>query len=478
MRELSRNRAGGRIADALIVPAPMRLQLGRLVVLPLATIGVLAAILTWEIEHVGSILLSLAITGSGVLIGVLVARRVRARIDELSDHYSTLLGTADEQSRRAEDANRLKDEFLAMLSHELRTPLNSVLGWARLLASGKLDQAQTIRAVQAIERAGWAQSQLIEDLLDISRIVSGKLTIAPRPTVIQPIVDTVLQSLQTAASAKRIALSADVDPKIGPINADPDRLYQIIWNLASNAIKFTPTGGRVRISVEADPQQVRVAVSDNGVGFAPDAAAHLFERFRQGDSSTTRQYGGLGLGLGIVRHLVEAHGGTVSARSAGPNRGATFEAVLPCQPAHNYSTMVSPPAEAAPLLRGISVLVVDDDPTSLDFAKSSLEQHGAVVMTAGSVRETRERFARQPPDVLLSDLRMPGEDGIQLIREVRELDARRGTRTPAAALTALARTEDRRCALNAGYQMHVAKPIDPFELAVAVEQLAHSEVAS
>jgi signal transduction histidine kinase/CheY-like chemotaxis protein len=456
----------------------MRLQLGRLVVLPLGTIGVLAAILTWEIEHVGSILLSLAITGIGVLIGVIVARRVRARIDELSDYYAALLRTADEQSRRAEDANRLKDEFLAMLSHELRTPLNSVLGWARLLASGKLDKEQTVRAVKAIERAGWAQSRLIEDLLDISRIVTGKLTIAPRPTVIQPIVDTVLHSLQTAASAKRIQLSAQIDPKLGPIDADPDRLQQIIWNLASNAIKFTPSGGRVSIVVDAHEQHVRIRVADTGIGFTPDAAAHLFERFRQGDSSTTRQYGGLGLGLGIVRHLVEAHGGTVSAHSAGPNRGASFDVVLPWQPAKGYTTPVSAPPEAAPLLRGISVLVVDDDPSALEFARSSLEQHGAVVMTATSVQEARERLTRQPPDVLLSDLRMPGEDGIQLIRELRELDLQRGTRTPAAALTALARTEDRRKALNAGYQMHVAKPIDPFELAVAVEQLAHGELAS
>jgi signal transduction histidine kinase/ActR/RegA family two-component response regulator len=456
----------------------MRPQLGHLVVVPFATIGVLAAILTWEVEHVGSILLSLAITIIGVLIGVMVARRVRRRIDELSEHYSALLRTADEESRRAEEANRLKDEFLATLSHELRTPLNSVLGWARLLAGGKLDREQTVRAVEAIERAGWAQSRLVEDLLDISRIVAGRLTITLRPTVIQPIVDTVLQSLEAAASAKQITLSAQVDPKIGPIRADPDRLQQIIWNLAANAIKFTLSGGRVDIVVHADHHQVRIAVSDSGIGFEPDAAAHLFERFRQGDSSTTRQYGGLGLGLGIVRHLVEAHGGTVSAHSAGPSLGATFDVVLPWQPAHGYMTPMSPPPEAAPLLRGISVLVVDDDPSALDFAKSSLEQYGAVVMTAGSVQEARERLARQPPDVLLSDLRMPGEDGLQLIGEVRALDSQRGTRTPAAALTALARTEDRRRALRAGYQMHVAKPIDPFELAVTVEQLARGEVAS
>jgi signal transduction histidine kinase/CheY-like chemotaxis protein len=470
--------AGGWIADTFVMPAQMRLQLGRLVVLPLATIGVLAAILTWEIEHVGSIVLSLGIMGAGIFVGTLVARRVRCRIDELSEHYAALLRTADEQSRRAEEANRLKDEFLTTLSHELRTPLNSVLGWARLLAGGKLDKEQSVRAVSAIERAGWAQSRLIEDLLDISRIVTGRLQITPRATVIQPVVDLVLQSLYPAASAKQISIAAQVDPRIGPINADPDRLQQIIWNLVSNAIKFTPAGGHVSVAVAPEDHHVRISVTDDGLGFAPGTASHLFERFRQGDSSTTRQYGGLGLGLGIVRHLVEAHGGTVAARSAGPNRGATFEAVLPYQPAREYVPAMAAPPESAPLLRGISVLVVDDDPSALDFARSSLEQHGAVVMTAESVQEARERIARQPPDVLLSDLRMPGEDGIQLIREVRELDLRRGRKTPAAALTALARTEDRRKALNAGYQMHVAKPIDPFELAITVEQLAHTDVAS
>jgi signal transduction histidine kinase/ActR/RegA family two-component response regulator len=456
----------------------MRLQLGRLVVLPLATIGVLAAILTWEVEHVGSFVLALLISTAAVLLSAVVARRVRARIDELSDYYGALLRTADEQSRQAEQANRLKDEFLATLSHELRTPLNSVLGWARLLASGKLDAEQSARAVQAIERAGWAQSRLIEDLLDISRIVSGKLRISPRPTVVQPVVDMVLQSLHPAAAAKQMAMTVSVDPTIGPINADPDRLQQIIWNLVSNAIKFTPSGGAITIAVGPRDHHVCVSVTDTGIGFAPDAASHLFERFRQGDSSSTRQYGGLGLGLGIVRHLVEMHGGTVTARSAGPNRGATFEVVLPYQPAHGYVPDMTPPPENAPLLRGISVLVVDDDEAALDFTRSSLEQHGAVVMTAGSVREARERIKREPPDVLLSDLRMPDEDGLQLIREVRELDEQRGTKTPAAALTALARTEDRRRALDAGFQMHVAKPIDPFELAVAVEQLAHGVVAS
>jgi signal transduction histidine kinase len=456
--------------------AYIRPQVGRLVVLPLATIAALAAILVWEIEHVGSILLALAIASVAILVGVFVARRVRAHIDELANHYETLLRTADAESRNADQANRVKDEFLATLSHELRTPLNSVLGWARLLGSGKLNAEQSAKAVQAIERAGWAQSRLIEDLLDISRIVSGQLRISPRPTLVQPIVEMVVHSLHPAASAKRIVVETKLNPTIGPVAADPDRLQQIVWNLLSNAIKFTPSGGNVLVRVAPRDHHVCIAVTDNGIGFAPDTALHLFERFRQGDSSRTRPYGGLGLGLGIVRHLVEAHGGTVKALSEGPTRGATFEVYLPLQPAKDYVPEVVPSGESAPLLRGITVLVVDDDPEALDFARSSLEQYGAVVTTASTVQEARERIRRAPPDVLLSDLKMPGEDGLRLIREVRELDALHGRKTPAAALTALARSDDRRSALSAGFQMHVAKPIDPFELAVAVEQLAHQQV--
>jgi CheY-like chemotaxis protein len=242
----------------------------------------------------------------------------------------------------------------------------------------------------------------------------------------------------------------------------------------SNAIKFTPTSGRVRVAVSKRDHHVCLSVSDTGVGFPAETASHLFERFRQGDSSSTRQYGGLGLGLGIVRHLVEMHGGTVTARSAGPGRGAEFEVLLPLRPANEYVPDITPVPDRAPLLRGISVLVVDDDPSALEFARSSLEQFGAVVMTASSAREARERFDRQPPDVLLSDVRMPEQDGLQLITEIRRLDKARGRTTPAVALTALARSEDRRRALEAGFQMHIAKPIDPFELAVTVEQLAHA----
>jgi signal transduction histidine kinase/CheY-like chemotaxis protein len=451
-----------------------RPDFGRLVVPPIAAIGGLAAILLWEIEHAGSLWLALIILAVGLVAGAFIAREVRRRIGMLSAHYEGLLRTADEESRRAEAANRLKDEFLATLSHELRTPLNSVLGWARLLASGKLDKETTARAVGAIERAGWAQSRLIEDLLDISQIVAGRLHISARPTLVQPVADAVVQSLQPAAAAKEITVDTSLDPTIGPIAADPDRLQQIVWNLLSNAIKFTPAGGRVHVGVARRDHYVCLSVSDTGVGFQADTASHLFERFRQGDSSSTREYGGLGLGLGIVRHLVEAHGGTVEARSAGPNQGAEFEILLPLSPVEEYvaEAPISLP-NPAPLLRGISVLVVDDDQSSLDFARSSLELFGAVVRTASSAREARERFAHDPPDVLLSDLKMPEQDGFQLISDLRRLDKARGRNTPAVALTALARAEDRRMALNAGFQMHIAKPIDPVELAVTVEQLAH-----
>lgn len=454
----------------------MRPQLGKLVAVPLATIGVLAAVLVWEIEHVGSILLAALIAAVGISFAVVVARRVSVQIDEIAEHYETLLRTADAESRNADDANRVKDEFLATLSHELRTPLNSVLGWARLLASGKLDQDQSAKAVQAIERAGWAQSRLIEDLLDLSRIVSGQLHITPHPTFIQPLIETVVQSLHPAASAKNITVITRLAALNGPLSADPDRLQQVVWNLLSNAIKFTPVGGEVVMAVAPRDQELRITVTDTGIGFTADTASHLFERFRQGDSSTTRQFGGLGLGLGIVRHLVEAHGGTVSARSEGLNLGATFEVCLPWRAAETGALASPQTVQEAPLLRGVSVLIVDDDPASLDFTRSSLELYGATVTTASSAAEARERFRQSPPDVFLSDLRMPGEDGLELIRTLREFDAARGRTTPAAALTAMARSEDRRQALKAGFQIHVAKPIDAFELAVAVEQLYHAPV--
>jgi signal transduction histidine kinase/ActR/RegA family two-component response regulator len=453
-----------------------RQQLSRLMVTPFVTIGVLSALLVWEIEHIGSIALTIVVAVAAIGVAALVTRRVGRRVRELSDYYERLLESADEASRRAEAANRLKDEFLSTLSHELRTPLNSVLGWSRLLATGKLDANQTVNAIRAIERAGWAQSRLIEDLLDISRVITGRLRITTQPTLLRPVIDRTVQSLSVAAHAKKITVSAHVDPAVGAIDADPDRLQQIVWNLLSNALTFTGPGGRVFLQVDRDDHFVRLCVTDTGIGFDSETAAHMFERFRQGDGSSTRQYGGLGMGLALVRHLVELHGGTVSASSQGPDRGSRFEVRLPI--GVGATDAASPPEETAmpsvPFLAGVSVLVVDDNPMELDFVRTSLEQYGAEVVTAASAGEARTRFELEPPDVLVSDLRMPEKDGWQLIREVREIDARSGRHTPAAALSALARAEDRRQTEAAGYQLHMSKPVDPFELASAVARLSKS----
>ena len=450
-------------------------QLGRLVVTPFATIGVLAAVLVWEIEHVGSILLAAVIAAGGIAIGVVVARQLRRDIDQIADYYAALLRTADEQSRQAEAANRLKDDFLSTLSHELRTPLNSVLGWARLLASGKLDEGQTHHAVHAIERAGWAQSRLIEDLLDISRIVSGKLELNTGPTIVPPLVQAAVDSLRPAAEAKRITVDVMLDRMPDPIAADPDRLQQVAWNLVSNAIKFTPAGGRVTVRLAATPEVFRLTVSDTGAGFTPDIATHLFERFRQGDSSTTRQHGGLGLGLGIVRHVAELHGGTVTAVSPGEHLGSAFEVCIPIRAWRVPLEEPPQPTAPVPSLRGVSVLVVDEDQAARDFVRRTLEQYGAIVATAASAEEAKARFRREPPDVVVSDLVMPDEDGLQLIRDIRQIERPGGRLTPAAALTGLARMEDRRRALSAGYQVHMAKPVDPRELASAVERLVQPQ---
>jgi signal transduction histidine kinase len=459
------------------MPGLDRPELSRMLATPLITIGTLGAILVWEFENVGSRTAAVIIATCAIGAAVVVAVGLRARIIKLSEHYESLLATADEQSRRAEQASRVKDEFLSTLSHELRTPLNSILGWARLLASRKLNETQTMRAIGSIDRAGWAQSRLIENLLDVSRIAEGRLQVSPRPTDIIPIVHAAIDMVQPAAESKRLTLRTAIDPKLGPINADPDRLHQVIWHLVSNAVKFTPADGAIDISVKLLPGEIRLIVRDTGVGFPPEMAEQLFQQFRQGETGTTRQYGGLGLGLAIVRHVVEQHGGSVTARSAGVNQGAEFEVRLPMSPVAVPVIGQSAAVEPAPLLRGLSVLVVDDNAEDREFVRTSLEYFGAVVRTAASAHEARERFCRDRPDVVVSDLMMPDEDGLELIRQIRAMDEHAGRLTPAAALSALARSEDRRRALNAGYQMHVTKPIDPFELASTIERLAASRGA-
>jgi signal transduction histidine kinase/ActR/RegA family two-component response regulator len=451
-----------------------RPQLRRLIVTPFATIGVLSAFLVWEVEHVGSIVLAVAIAAGGIVVGVVVSRQLRQDIDRVADYYAGLLRTADIQSRQAESANRLKDQFLATLSHELRTPLNSVLGWARLLATGKLDQVQTTRAIQAIERAGWAQARLIEDLLDLSRIVAGTLELTIRPTAVQPLVEAAVESLRPAAEAKRIAVEVTLDPALPSLAADALRLQQVVWNLLSNAIKFTPQGGSIAVRLGVIAGDLHLTVSDTGVGFDSNVAMHLFERFRQGDSSSTRRHGGLGLGLGIVRHIVELHGGNVTASSGGENAGSTFEVRIPIRVMDTPSSP-SPPASApGPSLRGVTVLVVDDDPLQLAWLRETLERQGAVVVTTSSTQEVKARVRRDPPDVLLSDLVLSGDDGLSLIRDIRQLGRESGGATPACALTALARTDDRRRALSAGFQVHVAKPAEPSEIIKTVEWLARA----
>jgi PAS domain S-box-containing protein len=389
-----------------------------------------------------------------------------------------------EQAARAEaeSANRAKDEFIATVSHELRTPLNAVLGWARLLRSGKLDADSTGRAIEAIERSATTQAQIVDDLLDVSRIVRGQLRLDVRPVDLVPVIEAAVDTVRPAAAARNISIAASLASKAGPVSGDPGRLQQVAWNLLSNAIKFTPAGGRVEVRLEQLDDQVRVQVSDTGAGIDPQFLPHVFERFRQADSSSTRAHGGLGLGLAIARHLVEAHGGTVAAESQGRGRGATFTVSLPIAAQHarampaEASRQPPPAPEArrrrAPSLDALRVLIVDDDADTLEVVRELLEQAGARVTAASSVTEALTCLQDSPPDVLVSDIGMPGEDGFSLIKKVRGLAPERGGRVPAAALTAYTQSEDRRQALQAGYQAYLSKPIDPSELTAAVARLA------
>jgi PAS domain S-box-containing protein len=371
------------------------------------------------------------------------------------------------------EANRVKDEFLATLSHELRTPLTAVLGWVHLLRSRKLDAAMQQRAMEVIDRNAKAQAQLIADILDVSRIVTGKFRLEPSPVDIGPIIDAAVDSVRPAAEAKQIRLEPALDPRLGPLIADADRIQQVVWNLLSNAIKFTPEGGEVKLDIARAASQVQITVSDNGLGIEPDLLPYVFERFRQGDSSSTRSHGGLGLGLAIVRHIVELHGGTVDASSEGAGRGATFVVRLPLRSAPRKESARPLAAEpAGTSLTGLCVLVVDDDEDTRDLVQMVLRQRGAQVLTAATVEEAVALVSARRPDVLLSDIAMPGEDGFELIRRVRALGVDEGGQVMAAALTAYARTEDRLKALWAGFQTHIPKPVQPNELAAVVASLA------
>jgi PAS domain S-box-containing protein len=388
--------------------------------------------------------------------------------------------TAQVMARQeAEAANRLKDEFLATLSHELRTPLTAVLGWARMLRGGNLDEATAVRALDIIERNAEAQQQLIEDVLDVSRIITGKLRLDLRPVELVPVVEAAVDAVKPAAEAKHIELSIGIDPEANLVSGDPTRLQQVVWNLLTNAIKFTPKEGKVEVRMERLGSNVRIKVTDNGQGISPDFLPHVFDRFRQADSSTTRRYGGLGLGLAVVRHLVEQHGGRVSAESEGENRGSTFTIELPVSalrlnPEEFTKLKGGAPAAgdrregAASSLGGVRALVVEDQADARELLSVLLRQYGAEVVTASSAAEAISAIRRERPDVMVSDIGMPGEDGYWLIREVRSLGAELGGDVPAVALTAYASVADRERALAAGFQAHVSKPIEPSALVSAV----------
>jgi PAS domain S-box-containing protein len=415
--------------------------------------------------------------GPGVLT-TLVDITERRRAEE---HRARLLASEQAARAEAEAANRAKDEFLATLSHELRTPLNAMLGWAQLLRTGRLDPDAVRRAVDVIERNTKTQAQLIEDLLDVSRIITGKLNLALRPVSLAAVVESALDAVRGAAEAKDIGLRTIGATAVPPIEGDPDRLQQVVWNLLSNAIKFTPRGGRVDVTLEAREATVVLRVQDTGKGIPAHFLPFIFDRFRQADSTSTRAHGGLGLGLAIVRHLVELHGGTVRARSEGENRGATFTVELPVLGAAADEGAVPRPVGAfkgagggdgLPALDGTHVLVVDDEPDARDVLVALFAQCGAVVAAAGSAADALRAVADHRPDVLVSDVAMPGADGYDLIREVRALPPERGGQVPAVALTAYARSEDRDRALAAGFHAHVPKPVEPARLARLVAGLA------
>ena len=411
-------------------------------------------------------------------------QRVKERTTQLEHANERLRAEIGERERaeamreraliQAQDANRLKEEFLATLSHELRTPLNAILGWARILSTRALEPA-TLRGLEVIERNARAQTRLIEDILDVSRIVTGKLILKLETIDLAVVIGAALDAVRPAAQAKGVRLAEDVEPTVHLVQGDAQRLQQVIWNLLVNAIKFTPAGGMVTTTLSRVRNHIEVTVRDTGVGIRNEVLPFVFDRFRQADSSTTRSHGGLGLGLAIVRHVLELHGGTVEARSAGEGKGATFRIELPAHtaPAIDMAESDRDLAVAAlgRLLEGRRVLVVDDHDDARQLIAAIFESSGASVRTAGSSREAFEALLQSAPDVLIADIGMPEEDGYALVRRIRALDRDRGGSIPAIALTAYARVEDRERALAAGFQRHVTKPVEPQTLISIVAEV-------
>jgi signal transduction histidine kinase/CheY-like chemotaxis protein len=401
------------------------------------------------------------------------------------DERNTLLERERDARTHAERLSALKDEFLATLSHELRTPLSAMVGWVQVLRRGVKNEADLRRGLEVIERNARAQTHLIEDLLDMNRITSGKLRLDVQPAAPIAFVEAALETVRPAAEAREVRIERFLDPDAGPVAGDPARMQQVVWNLLSNAIKFTAQGGKVQVFLRRESSHVEIQVSDSGIGIAPEFLPHVFERFRQADASTARRFGGLGLGLSIVKHLVELHGGTVRVESAGVGHGATFTVTLPVAAVHREraaDSPVPPPTSGSaegdlgpPDLSSVTVLVVDDDADTRELIERLLRECGARVLVAESGVQAVPLVERERPNVLISDIAMPDVDGYELLRRVRALGEARGGTVPAIALTAFARVEDRTRALRSGFLAHVSKPITAAELAATVAAIARRD---
>ena len=429
------------------------------------------------------------VSGAITLVSAEGARRYDRQDVALAEELARRAGTCIENAKlyaqaqaaaaRAEEASRVKDEFLATVSHELRTPLNAILGWASML-DDRTPDTTTAKGIAVIHRNARAQAKLVDDILDVSRIITGKLRLELQPVDIARIVRDAIEVVRPSALAKTITVDFEAPPEPCLLVADPERLQQVVWNLLSNAVKFTEAGGTVTVRIERDGARVELSVADTGRGIAPEFLPFVFDRFKQADGTTTRRVGGLGLGLAIVRHIVELHGGQVRAVSEGPGKGATFfvtlpvRAVRPSEGAARPSLRADAPSSTPPLpsLQGVRVLVVDDEPDARELLQTVLELAGAVVTTAATAAQGLELFERLPPDVLISDLGMPDEDGFEFMRRVRALAPQSGAAVPSIALSAYTRGEDKTKALAAGFTAHIGKPVSPQDLVAAVAKLA------
>ena len=413
-------------------------------------------------------------------IGISISILSQARLSLLVKRQQ-LLASEQDARRAAEDANRLKDEFLSTVSHELRTPLNAINGWALMLRAGRLNSAQSARALETIVRSARSQNQLINDLLDVSRIIAGKMRLEVAPLKLGSVIEAAIETVRPAAEAKGIHLSALIDLGADRMSGDSERLQQVVWNLLSNAVKFAPKGGRVEVKLERADSYMEITVADNGQGIKPEFLPYVFERFRQEDSGTNRHQGGLGLGLAIVRHIVELHGGTVRVASEGLGKGATFTVVLPIAQGRAVSpdelfddTAVERLAPSnPPSLVGVRALIVDDEADARELITMMLAECGAEVRTAASATAALAACDEWRPDILIADIGMPGEDGYSLLKKLRAREKLRGGHIPAIAVTAYARREDRLRAVSVGYEYHVSKPVEPVELLAAVASLAN-----